>query len=221
MKFNTLLIGIVGLVLLSGCGSNQALLKVNDLEKNQTVDLTLKTGEKVAGEIYKIDNHSVTVVDNNNKAWRAKKTDIANAYGPISVYDADGNVVSEKEIAKNMKSSNRLLFAASGGLLCAGASFFASSMISRGGDESNKDAITYSGTAAGTLIGSYLFYKAGANKDRRVAILQITGSSEDPKIRAEKMKQDKIQSELDKQKQELLEQQKEIEKLQEELKKNP
>jgi hypothetical protein len=221
MRFNAFVIGIVGLVLLGGCGSNQALLKVNDLEKNQSVDLTLKTGEKVSGEIYKIDSQSLTVVDKNNKAWRAQKADIANAYGTIPIYDADGNIVSEKKIAQNMKSSNRLLFSVSGGLLCTGASFFASSMASRGGDESNKDAITYAGTAAGTLIGSYFFYKAGAKKDRRMAIQQITGSTKDPKIKAEKVKQDKIQSELDKQKQELEQQQKEIEKLQEELNKQP
>ena len=221
MKFYALLIGIVGLFLVSGCGSNQALLKVNDLEKNQSVNLTLKTGEKVAGEIYNLDSQSITVVDNNNKAWRAQKTDIATAYGPIPVYDADGNIVSEKKITQNMKSNNRLLFSVSGGLLCVGASFFASSMISRGGDESNKDAITYSGTAAGTLIGSYFFYKSGAKKDRRAAIQQITGSSDDPKIQAEKAKQDAIQSEVEKQKQELEQKQKEIEKLQEELKKQP
>ena len=210
------------LIVMSGCGSNQVLLKVNELEKKQSVNLKLRTGEKVSGEVFSLDAETITIVDDNEKAWRAKKVDITNAVGPIPIYDSNENIVSEKEIAKNMDSSNRMLFAISGGLLSAGASFFTSSMVSRGAGEESQDGVTYGGTAAGTILGSYLFYRAGANKDRQKAVQQVSGSSDDPKIRAEKIKQAKIQAELEQLSQEREQQEKELLELQEKIKqKNP
>lgn len=210
------------IILLSGCGSNQVLLKTNELEKKQTVNLTMRTGEKVAGEIIAVDKETITIVDKNGKAWRAKKVDITNAVGPIPVYDVNENIVSEKEIARIQTSNNRLLFAVSGGLLCAGASFFASSMLSRGAEGESQDGITYAGTAAGTALGSFLFYKTGAKKDRQKAIAQVSGSLEDPKMRAAKIKRTKVQAELDRLKKEREQQDKELKELQEKIKqKNP
>ena len=93
-------------------------------------------------------------------------------------------------------------------------------MISRGAEE-YKDVVTLSGTTSGTMIGSYLFYRVGAQKDRLAAIRQITGSTEDPNVRTEKLKQEKIQAELEKQKRELEEQKKEIKELQKKIKQQP
>jgi hypothetical protein len=221
-SFYALLVICSSFVLMGGCSSNQVLFKVSELQKKQTVNLTLQTGEKVSGEIIAIDNETITVIDKNSKAWRANKFDISNVIGPIPVYDGNAKIVSEKEIARNMGSSNRKLFAFSGGLLSAGVSFFTSSMISRGAGDDSQDAITYGGTAVGTLLGSYMFFKAGSTKDRNKAIAKVSGSSEDPKVRAEKIKQAKVQAELDRLKNERAQQEKELKELQQKIKqKNP
>ena len=102
MKHGVLFAGIIGFMFFGGCGSNQALLKVSELEKNQSVHLTLKNGQKLSGEIYQVDSQSVTVVDKNNKAWRAQKRDINDARGPLPVYDMDGRIVSERKIAQGI-----------------------------------------------------------------------------------------------------------------------
>lgn len=216
LKIASLVLG-TSLFLLSGCGSTLVRLKVNEIEKKQTVNLKLRSGEQVSGEVVAVDAGSLTILDKNNKAWRAQKGDVVSVIGPVPVYDANENIVSEREIAARMKNSNRMLFAVSGGLLCAGTSFFVSSMAARGAGEESRDAITIGGTSAGTLLGSLLFYRAGAKKDRKVAITAITGSNENPTIRAERIKQAKIQAELQRLKEERERQEQEMRELQEKI----
>ena len=58
-------------------------------------------------------------------------------------------------------------YAISGGIISLGVSYFASSMASRNLDEDKRDTVIYGGTAAGTVLGTLIFAKIGANKDRK------------------------------------------------------
>jgi hypothetical protein len=170
MKLAVILLGC--LILFTGC-SKHVQLRVDDLARQQSVHVKTNSGVKVSGIVAQIDDNSIVISDQQKQNRRIKKTDIAEVSGPKPVRDPAGKIISEAEISQHQKAKNTWLYATGGTLLSMGASFFASSMISRGADKETDDPITFSGTAAGTCIGAYFFTRAGMNKDRQHAINEI------------------------------------------------
>ena len=219
MKQYALILVVFLTILMVGC-SNQVLLRMDRLQEKQTVEITLNTGERVSGEIAKIDEKTITIVDAQNRAWRAKKSDIHRIVGPRPALDLSGHVISEREIAKRMQKKNRLLYALSGGALSLGASFFVSSLISRGVDGNAQDAVIYGGTAGGTVLGGFLFYRLGAQKDCQEAIneLRIRGGDTLEDLQKQRERRKRIQKELEEARKERERQQREIEELKKKIK---
>jgi hypothetical protein len=89
----------------------------------------------------------------------------------IPVYDEAGVPISEQEIQREKKSTNLALYAIGGGALSFGLSFFLGSLASRASDDDK--AILWGSTAAGATIGTVIFAKLGANRDRLMAIERI------------------------------------------------
>lgn len=207
---------LLGFLLFSiGC-SSQMKLKVEDLVPQQQVTIAMANGQKVSGAVVRVDQESVVLKDENGKSWRAKKDRILSVKGPEPVLDLKGNLISEEEIARNKTNKNFWLFTISGGVLSLGTSFFVSSMISRASDDGNRNAITYGGTAAGTAIGTLLFSRAGAHRDREFAIQKITLERIGQQVKdevAESKRKAEIQKEIERIKQERAAQQAEIEAL--------
>jgi len=216
---NYFIIFALSVFVFAGCSSNQSLLRINKIQKKQTVTITLNSGGTVSGEVAKVDNSSITVVDKFNKSVRVRKTNIHLIRGPKPELDLAGKVISEREIAKIQKNNKKYVFAASGGLLSLGVSFFASSMLSRGLEGDSRDPIIYGGTAGGTLVGSFLFYKMGARKDRRDAInaIRIKTSNTLRDLRKEREHQKKLKKELEQLKKDRERQAKEMEALKKEI----
>ncbi|NIA31051.1 MAG: hypothetical protein GWP06_14210 [Actinobacteria bacterium] len=202
-----------------GCSSNQSLLRINKIQKKQTVTITLNSGKIVSGEVAKVDGSSITVVDAFNKPVRVRKTNIHLIRGPKPELDLAGKVISEREIAKLQKNNKKYVFAASGGLLSLGVSFFTSSMLSRGLDGDSRDPVIYGGTVGGTLVGAFLFYRMGARKDRHDAInaIRIKKSKTFRDLRKEREHQKKVQEELEQLKKDRERQAREMEQLKKEI----
>jgi hypothetical protein len=89
------------------------------------------------------------------------------------VLDFEGNVITEEEISRIKTNQKVWVYTASGAAISLGTSFFVVSMIARSSDRGIKDTIVYTGTAAGTLLGTFFFARAGRNKDRQMAIDRI------------------------------------------------
>ena len=90
-----------------------------------------------------------------------------------AVVDLEGKVITEEEISREKTQQKFWVYTLSGAVISLGTSFFVASMIARSSDKGIKDAIVYSGTAAGTLSGTFFFARAGRNKDRQMAIDRI------------------------------------------------
>ena len=72
-----------------------------------------------------------------------------------AVVDLEGKVITEEEISREKTQQKFWVYTLSGAVISLGTSFFAASMIARSSDKGIKDAIVYSGTAAGTLSGTF------------------------------------------------------------------
>jgi hypothetical protein len=189
---------IITVLFFCGC-SQQSSLRRSELRQGQTVELTMNTGKSVQGDIAKIEDDALVIKDSDGQAWRAKDEAIIAIQGPEPVLDLKGNVISESEIQSRKGSKNTMLFTLSGAGLTLGASFFLSSMISRA-DEENRDPIIYGGTAAGTALGTYLFYRMGKRKDREAAIEEIRlsrGGLGESLIEQERQRKQELEKEIE------------------------
>ena len=136
------------------------------------------------------------------------------------MYDSAGDIISEREIQQHTTGKNRLLFCLSGGILSLGTGFFLSSMASRALEDENRDAVIYGGVAGGTLIGAFIFYHFGDQKDRQAAIgeLQLQSSAKDShEVSRSVMEREQVQSELEKLRQQQSRQNEEIKRLQKQI----
>jgi hypothetical protein len=186
---------LIFVILTAGC-SNRVLLDESSLQKEQTVVITLTTGKKVSGTVASMNEKSIVVVDENLKAWRAQRNFIQSIHGPEPAYDINNRLISEKEIESVRTAVKRWRFTVSGALISLGTSFFASSMLSRATDEESREPIIYSGTAAGTALGTWLFYRIGAKKDRAAAIDRIREDRADRNLAEEILKEQKRKEKL-------------------------
>ena len=205
-----------------GC-SNRVQLTVDDLLQDQIVQIKTKSGGQVSGTVAKADSHSLVIRDKAGRSSRIQTSEIAEASGPKPILDPAGKLVSEQEIAQKRKNKNVWLYSAGGSLLSMGASFFASSMISRASDKKNDDPIIVAGTATGTAIGAYFFARAGRKKDCQHAITEILsarGSAASSEAASEKQRRENIQKEIDQLRRDREKQNAEIEELKKKIEKN-
>jgi len=213
---------LFSIIYFSGCG-NHVLLKRNQLQKEQTVNIVLKSGEKHSGTISAIEGNTITISDKNGVKKEIAKQNILNVHGPQPYYDSNGYLISEKDIAKNKSNDKFWLFTVSGGALSAGVSFFLSSMIARSqGEDTNAPVIT-TGTISGTVIGGYLFSRLGKQKDRSNAIEKIRIARAGEKLNnvvEEKNKKEKLEREIEKLKSERENQEAELKELRKKINQN-
>ena len=206
----------------TGCG-NQVLLKTNKLQKQQTVTMVLKSGEKLSGTISALEGNTITILEKNNISKKIQKQNIRSIKGPQPYYDSNGTLISEPDISKNKTNNKFWLFTVSGSALSAGVSFFLSSMIARSQGEDTNAPIITTGTIAGTVVGGYLFSRLGAQKDRTRAIEKIRIARAGEKLNSvveEKNKQEKLEHEIENLKSERERQEAEIEELRKKINQN-
>ncbi|OQX83023.1 hypothetical protein B6D60_11185 [candidate division KSB1 bacterium 4484_87] len=118
---------------------------------------------------------------------------------------------------------NTYLYTVGGMGLSFGLSFFIGSLINRGMDDvdQGKTAMWIT-TGVGTAIGTFLFAKVGAKKDRAVAIDKIRKERYElakKKAEEERLKRKKIVDEIERLRQERKKQDEELKRLMEEKKK--
>ncbi len=215
----------LGLLTMVGCAS-KLQLSYEQTKPHALVEIKTVTGNSCQG-LVRAKKPSFLVIqtdkNNNKKLAKINREDIASITGEKNcVYDGADNIISKWEIDSVKTNNNLWLFAIGGGGLSFGASFFAGSLINRGTEDVEQGKqLMWATTAVGTTVGTFLFARAGARRDRLVAIETIRNQRfEEAKKLAEqeRLKRKKIQDELEKLKAERKQQDDQIKQLMEQTK---
>lgn len=165
------LVGVFALLFLSGCAKYQ-LISYEDVETSNHVRVKLQSGHTVEGDVTQTEPHQLTVMTSAARNSYLPKAEIIQINRKPPVKDDFGKGISETEIAKHKDNKNTMIYGIGGGALSFGASFFAGSIISKD-MESNGGAVLGGTTALGGGLGTFLFIKAGQQRDRKVAIENV------------------------------------------------
>jgi len=213
-------IPVVILLIAAGCAKRIAI-SYEQAKPEALVEI--KTKSKKTGEgIIRAKKPSFLAMQfnkNSNKLTKIKRNNIYSITGQKKyAYDSQGKILSEWEIDKNKTNKNVYLYSLGGAGLSFGVSFFLGTLINRGmsDDVDKAETAMWATTAIGTTVGTLLFAKKGAKRDRTIAINQIREQRiklAKERVEKEKLKQRKIQQELGKIKAERTKQNEEMELL--------
>jgi len=216
----------VSLLIFSGGCAKRVVINYDNVRPNSLVKIKTTDGKSCEG-IIKAKKPSILVMQldkSRQKLTKIERKKISKITGQKNyVLDTQNKIISEWEIESKKSNNNFLLYTLGGGGLSFGASFFLGSLINRSMDDIDQGKTAMWSTAAvGTVIGTTLFAKAGAKRDRFAAIEKIRDQRvELAKKHAEqdRVKRKKIQAELDKLKAERKKQEEEILRLKNKAKK--
>ncbi len=214
-------VGVVVLLsALNGCAHWRPVTR-EELQPKETVQLTLRSGNKVTGEVIAIDASQLVVQDEAGRAYRIMAADISDLKRKDGAYDDSGAPISEREIAATKKHRQLFLYSLGGTALSFGVSFYLGSMAKRGLQEHQTDnTLTVATTAAGTALGAIFFALKGDRKDRQYAIQQLMAErrrASEAELEAERARKARIEAELEKLRKQQQAQEREIEALQKQL----
>ncbi|OQX96095.1 hypothetical protein B6I21_02010 [candidate division KSB1 bacterium 4572_119] len=225
-KITVLIILTVLLVSLIGC-AKRIPINYDQTRTNALIEIKTVTGKTCEGLVRaKKPSFLVLQTDKYKKRSVVKinRDDISHILGKNNyVTDGAGAVISEWEIENSQKNNSLLLYTLGGGGFSFGASFFAGSLINKSMDNvDNGKTAMWATTAVGTTLGTLLFARAGAKKDRTESIEKIREQHYDlakQKAEQDRLKRKKLQEELQKLKAEREKQKQEIEQLKEKAQK--
>ena len=202
------------LVLFSGC-SKYVLISYENVEKTNSVEISLNSGQKVQGTIFKKEPHQLSLFNNDKEKALISKDNVLSIKRLPPVYDSFGKGISELEIEQVKTNKNKLIYGLGGGALSLVSTFFVGSMLAA---DSTRDAgAILGGTMGGVGIpATLLFIRAGAVKDRKDAISKINQKRISAKV-GQKENDDPAKSQKLKQLQQEKEKQEELRKEREKL----
>lgn len=189
MRFkNLFFLLLLLLFVFSGCGTKRVLVPFDQVEKNNDVELELKTGQTVSGTVVKREPHRITVLDKGRLTKPISKTAIHSIKRVPPIYDDFGKPISSIDIDKAKTRKNVMVYGLGGGFLAIGSSFFIGSMLANPG-EGGDDAVLAGTVAVGGGLGTALFVRAGAARDHRDAIERVKRERQlSVKIKKDEMK---------------------------------
>lgn len=135
--------------------------------------------------------------------------------------DEAGQPISTSEVQKHRKHSHTLLYAAGGGALSLGASFFVGSLVDRRVDDSNHSML-WIVTGMGTAVGTFLFLRQGRTRDFNAAVEQVKEerrSQANAQISEEEKRQSAVSEDIRRLQEERRKQDEERQRLLEEIRK--
>jgi hypothetical protein len=155
------------------CSSRYIFLRHTDLYVDQPVQITLKDGSTVSGQIANVAQEKIDLLLKNGTHRAIEQTDVGCCRGPEPIFDTQGNFISESEIQAAIHSKNCTAHAVFGGLISLGVSFVAASLVSQEAVTDHRQFFTVALTTAGGAFSTLRFAQSGALKDREVAIEKI------------------------------------------------
>ncbi len=162
---------VIVVLFLGGCAKRE-LVPLENVEKNNDVEIVLKSGQKVTGTVIKDDPHQLILYRDGRMSVPIPKDNIQTVKRKPPVYDDFGKPISEPEIEKEMTHRNAFIYGCGGGLLTIGGSFFVGALVANQ-SEGNANGTMAAMTGIGGGVGTLLFTRAGMTKDRSDAIERI------------------------------------------------
>lgn len=199
------LFAMMVLFVFTGC-SNRQLITYNDVERTNSVEIQMTTGEKVEGTILKAEPLELILLSKDKKKINIPKSTIREITRRKPVYDDFGKGIAEEEIEQVKGSKNAKIYGIGGGMISLAASFFVGSTVSHNMD--NGAAVLAGTTVGGTALGTYFFVKAGQAKDREEAIEFINFKRRQKTVQTQKSNQDATDELMQKIEEEKVEQEK-------------
>lgn len=217
---------VILMAFFTGC-AKRIPISYDQAQPEALVQIQTVTGKSVTG-IVRAHKKSFVILQTNKydkkSLVKINQDEIAAIQGSERVdQDALGKIISPWEIEQRTERKNTYLYTVGGMGLSFGLSFFIGSLINRGMDDvdQGKTAMWIT-TGVGTAIGTFLFAKVGAKKDRAVAIDKIRKERYElakKKAEEERLKRKKIVDEIERLRQERKKQDEELKRLMEEKKK--
>ncbi|NOZ62813.1 MAG: hypothetical protein GXO74_14165 [Calditrichaeota bacterium] len=211
---------VILLAFFAGC-AKRIPISYDQAQPQALVKIQTVTGKSVTG-IVRANKPSFVILqtkkDRKRSLVKINHDEIAAIQGE-NEYDRDalGKIISPWEIEQRTGSKNTWLYTAGGLGLSFGISFFIGSLINRGMDNVDQgETAMWTATGAGTALGTFLFAKAGAKKDRKIAVDKIRKERYEiaqKKAEEEKLKRKKILDEIERLKRERLKQDAEMKRL--------
>ncbi len=221
MQFNKVVGILVFLVfILSGC-TKYTMTSYDNVEATNYVIITQFSNEMITGTVTDVKPHQIIILENGGFKRAVTRSSIKSVKLKQPVYDEFSRGISEPEIVSNQTKSNTVIYGIGGGIISCGVSFFIGSLL---GESGSTVALT---TGVGGVLGMYLFFHAGAKKDRRDAIAKICQERKSELMRKDQGfednkntdiwentgdKEEMKKEELEKRREELLKKLKEVEK---------
>ena len=174
---------VITMFLFSGC-SKYVLVRYNDVEPNNSVEISLTTGQKLKGVILEILPYRIQLLKEDRSKEIIPQSGIRSIKRLPPVYDDFGKAIPEDEIETVKTNRNAFIYGIGGGALSLGASFFIGSMIANNVQE-NGATVLKTTTAGGGLLGTTLFVRAGMKKDRRDAIRAVQEKRRSTELKTE------------------------------------
>jgi len=211
------------LMLMVGC-AKKIYVNFDEIQKGELIRTKMKSGETHEG-LVKARNSSIIVVQpekNVPDLVKINKEDVKQISVTPPVYDDKNEIITEWEIQDKLGTRNRMLYTLGGAGLSFGASFFVGSLAHRNLEDSEyQEEALWSITGVGTVLGAWLFHRAGAKKDRELAINEIRElryMNAMKKMESEREKRREVKEKLNKLKSNKKKQDEEIERLKNRLK---
>jgi len=204
---------ILGFFIIAAC-AKRIPVTYERVERTNRVEVTLVSGNKIEGTVSKIEPHQLTLLLKGRKLGVISKSSLRSIKRKPPVYDDFGGGISEEEIHSVETNRNTLIYGIGGGALSFGVSFFVGSLVSKSMEE-NGGAVLASTTAAGGVLGTGLFRRAGKAKDRRVAVENIREKRRSVELKKEEKTKtpDELQKQLEEEKKKQEELRKERERI--------
>ncbi|MDZ7265290.1 MAG: hypothetical protein ONB16_11950 [candidate division KSB1 bacterium] len=218
-----LVIGIM--VGLTAC-AKRIPLSYDQVQPNAMVKIVTSNGQTYRGLVHEkhYDYLSLKLQPNEPMVSKINRDDIETIAAKPFVTDASGGIISDWEIARRQRSKNFYIYTAGGAALSFGTSFFIGSLINRSMDDPKQgEKAMWVTTGIGSAVGTYLFSRAGRQRDRSIAIEEIRDQRiqmAKERLETEQSKRKQVRTELEKEKQERARQEAEIERLKEQIKKS-
>ncbi len=183
---------------LAGCAGWQ-VAQLDEVQPRNFVEITLSSGNKIQGEVIAVEVGQ-TIIKTDGKAYKIDNDNITALRAKPSVYDDQGQIITEAEIKMVKTNKQTILYAIGGTALSFGTSFFIGSMIQRSMEDDTDSTPRVIATTLGTTVGGVIFTILGTKKDRTIAVenikdLRIVDSENT--IAAERGKRSDINKELE------------------------
>lgn len=217
---------VIGFMALITACAKRIPLSYDQVQPNAVVKVVTNSGQTYRGLVHdkNYDYLSLQLQPNEPVVHKISRDDIETITARPFVTDASGVIISEWEIQQRQRSKNFYIYMAGGAALSFGTSFFIGSLINRSmDDEEQGEKAMWVTTGIGSAVGTFLFSRAGRQRDRSIAIEQIREQRfrmAKERYEKEQSKRKQVRTELEKEKQERARQEAEIQRLKEQIQKS-